>query len=60
MLKIKNREMQTRPMHPQRGVAELYAVESVFCALLSMMVLAYIWKKVKLVLDGSIHGLKRS
>ena len=47
-------------MHPQRGVAELYAAELVFCALLSMMVLAYTWKKVKLVLDGSIHGLKRS
>ena len=41
-------------------LAELYTAEPVFCALLSMMVLAYIWKKVKLVLHGSIHGLKRS
>ena len=30
-------------MHPQRGVAELYAAEPVFYALLSMMVLAYIY-----------------
>ena len=51
--------MQIRPMHPQRGVAELYAAELVFCALLSMMALSYIWKKVKLVLNGFIHGLKR-
>ena len=43
-----------------RNLAELYAAESMFCGLLSMMVLAYIWKKVKLVLDGSIHGLNRS
>ena len=41
MLKIKNQEMQTRLIHPQRGVAELYAAVPVFYALLSMMVLVY-------------------
>ena len=40
-------------------LAELYAAEPVFYALLSMMVLVYIWKKVKLVPDGSIHELRR-